>query len=437
MFKKMAVILMLLMFSVGAWATVNDDYAPISYVGNGSTVNFAFDWAIDETSDIEVILRTVATGAEESLVETTDYTVSAVNNDYKSGPGGTVTMVSTYTSTSQITIRREIPKTQNASFVESDTTVLRVAALESAYDKLTMLIQQLQEELNRSIKIPRSDTSISVELDDSVSRASKVIASDSAGNITSITSIPEGSIAVSAYMETVNASANATAAKTALEIPTISAFAETFLDDGTAAAVRTTIGAVGLTGNESIAGIKTFTGANIHSGINTLGDSSQMASSAAPTTDADIANKKYVDDAGKPYARMFITAAQDNLTDATWTTITLDTDEFDSGTITDTANYKITPAVVGQYLVVGQITYTGVIAEKSYQAQIYFNGTSAKAIALAHTGAATTDVTVTVCDVIVFDADDYVQLRGQVNVGAATVDINVGTTDTFLVVYRL
>jgi len=33
-------------------------------------------------------------------------------------------------------------------------------------------------------------------------------------------------------------------------------------------------------------------------GITTLGDSSQLASSAAPTADADIANKKYVDDAG-------------------------------------------------------------------------------------------------------------------------------------------
>ncbi|MCP3686571.1 MAG: LamG domain-containing protein [bacterium] len=32
-------------------------------------------------------------------------------------------------------------------------------------------------------------------------------------------------------------------------------------------------------------------------GVTTLGDSSQMASSAAPTSDADIANKKYVDDA--------------------------------------------------------------------------------------------------------------------------------------------
>lgn len=43
---------------------------------------------------------------------------------------------------------------------------------------------------------------------------------------------------------------------------TVSAFAKTFLDDADAVAVRTTLDAVGKTGDESIAGIKTFTGAS-------------------------------------------------------------------------------------------------------------------------------------------------------------------------------
>ncbi len=194
---------------------------------------------------------------------------------------------------------------------------------------------------------------------------------------------------------------------------------------------------MGLTGDETIAGAKTFSSAAVFSVASTLADSSQMASSAAPTSDADISNKKYSDDQHLPYARMYPTSAQDNLTDVTWTTITLDTDEFDSGTITDLSNNKITPAVAGQYLVMGQITYTNTIAEKTYYSQLYFNGSAAKAIASAHTGAATTDVTIAVCDVIVFDSNDYVQLRGQVNAGVNTVDVNVGTTDTFLVLYRL
>ncbi|MEE9365873.1 MAG: hypothetical protein V3W44_04215 [Dehalococcoidales bacterium] len=433
--KPIRTLLILLLTASIAFGTVNDDYVPSHTLGNGSTTTFSVTWGIAETSDVVVLIRTVATGAEEDLVETTDYSISAVNNDLSAG--FTVTTVATYTSASKISILRAEPATQNSNLTESESGTLREGSLEDAYDKLTRLYQQLAEENDRQITIPRSDDGITVELDDSISRASMVLGFDSAGNVTALESIPEGSVSISAYMQTVNAAATADAAKTLLEIPTITAFAETYLDDATAAATRTTLGAVGLTGDETVAGAKTFSSAAVFSVASTLADSSQLASSAAPTADADISNKKYSDDQHLPYARMYPTAAQENLTDVTWTIMVLDTDEFDSGTITDTANYDITPAVAGQYMVIGQITYTNTIAEKTYYAQLYFNGSAAKTIASAHTGAATTDVTVSVCDVIVFDSNDYVSLRGQVNAGVNTVDINVGSTDTFLALYRL
>ncbi len=431
-FKNM--FLILLMAGLCS-ATVNDNYVPSHTLGNGSTTTFSVNWGIAETSDAVVIIRTVATGDEDTLTETTDYSISAVNNDLSAG--FTVTTVQTYTSTSQISILRAIPPTQNSNLTESESGTLREGSLEDAYDKLTQLVQDLTEVSGRQITIPRTDEGITVELVSSISRAGKVIGFDSLGNVTVLSAVPEGSVSISAYMETVNAAADADAAKILLEIPTITAFAETYLDDATAAATRTTLGAVGLTGDETIAGAKTFSSAAVFSVASTLADSSQLASSAAPTSDADISNKKYSDDQHLPYARMYPTSAQDNLTDTTWTIMVLDTDEFDSGTITDTANYDITPAVAGRYLVMGQITYTNTIAEKSYAAQLFFNGSAAKTIATVHTGAATTDVTVSVCDVIVFDNNDYVSLRGRVEVGAATVDINVGSTDTFLVLYRL
>jgi len=39
--------------------------------------------------------------------------------------------------------------------------------------------------------------------------------------------------------------------------------------------------------------------------------------------------------------------------------------------------------------------------------------------------------------VVLLDADDYIQLRGYVNVGANTVDIKTGTASTNLVLFRL
>ena len=306
-----------------------------------------------------------------------------------------------------------------------------------ALDKLTRMIQELQEQINRAPRIPIHDTGITTELDDSVTRADMVLGFDSSGNFTALDAVPAGSVSVSAYMATVLDDADADAAKTTLEVPTITAAAETVLDDATVAAMCTTLGAVQTTGNETIAGNKTFSGATTLSGVATVADESVMASTAAPTTDAMIVNKKYSDDAHEPYARMFITAAQDNLTDDTWTTITLDTDTFDFSTITDLSNYKITPGVAGYYLCIGQVTYESVIADKSYAAQLYFNGTTAKATSIYHNGAATEDLSAPVRDVILFDSDDYIQLRGKATCGAATVDINVGTTDTYLVLFRL
>lgn len=51
-----------------------------------------------------------------------------------------------------------------------------------------------------------------------------------------------------------------------------------------------------ITGNQTIAGAKTFSGAVVLNAISTVKDGSIMSTSGAPTTDAMIANKKYVDD---------------------------------------------------------------------------------------------------------------------------------------------
>lgn len=156
------------------WATITTTSTRVTYSCNGSTKTFSFTFPIIETNDLVVIKRLTSTGAETVLTETTNYTVTATNNDFSSG--GTVTTVGTaLASTYTLTIMRATDLTQGTDL--EDSGVLRLEALEDELDKLTMIVQEQQEVLNRCLKYPKTDsTSLSSELPNSVDRASKTLA---------------------------------------------------------------------------------------------------------------------------------------------------------------------------------------------------------------------------------------------------------------------
>ena len=175
--KYLVMLFPVLMLAV-VLGTVTDVTNKVAYTGNGSTKAFAFTFPITATSDMVVILRTVATGVELVLDETTHYALSATNNDYSSG--GTVTTVSAYSSAYTLTLIRNVPESQDADL--EDSGVLRLESLEDAIDRLTLQVQDLEEELGRCLKFPRSETNTS-QLANSIDRASTTLVFDSSGDL--------------------------------------------------------------------------------------------------------------------------------------------------------------------------------------------------------------------------------------------------------------
>ena len=150
-----------------------------SYSGNGSTTAFAYTFPINSTSEITVIERS-ATGTETVKSEGTGSTNYGIADNGASG--GTVTMVTAPASGTTLLIRRNTDFTQETDYVANDP--FPAETHEDALDKLQMQNQELEEELNRSIKLSRTNSMTSTEFTTSATdRASKILAFDSSGEI--------------------------------------------------------------------------------------------------------------------------------------------------------------------------------------------------------------------------------------------------------------
>ncbi len=160
--------------------TVSSTTVKNSYSGNGSTTQFPYGYKIFADSDLIVIIRTDSTGVETVKTLTTHYTVSGAGD----ASGGNVTFTSGNTPASgeTVVIIREVPQTQAIDYIANDP--FPAESHEEGLDRATMTTQQVQEELDRSIKLSRTNTMTSTEFTvGSTDRANKVLAFDSSGEI--------------------------------------------------------------------------------------------------------------------------------------------------------------------------------------------------------------------------------------------------------------
>ncbi len=187
----------------------------VSITGNGVTTAIPFPYPVFAATDLVVIATVIATGVQTTKVLTTHYTFTGTPDAAGHYPdGGTITALVAPPSTQTWTIYRDPPAIQGLDLVDNDDAAAETQ--EAQFDYLTMLVQRVKEQINRSLQQPEGDSATIDRLPAKVTRASKYLGFDTDGD----------PVALDAPVGTAN----------------VSAFITTLLDDADAATARGTLG---------------------------------------------------------------------------------------------------------------------------------------------------------------------------------------------------
>jgi microcystin-dependent protein len=201
--------------------TVTSTTARDDFVGNGATSVYSYNFRILANTDLLVTVADTS-NVETTLTLTTDYTVSGVGDD----SGGNVTLVSAgqawldtdgdLLTDYALTIRRVRPVTQTTDIRTQGP--YRPDVVEDSLDHGIMVAQQRQDEVDRCLKLPETEagSAAATVIPAAADRASMVLAFNASGEPIAQANVPTSGV-------------------------TATAFAETLLDDTTAAAARDTL----------------------------------------------------------------------------------------------------------------------------------------------------------------------------------------------------
>lgn len=172
--------------------TVSSTTTKASLSGDGTQHSFAYGFKIFADADLEVYIRN-SLGAETLQTLNTEYIVTGAGNEaggnvlfkYNTGNSSDAHYSATDyrpASGETVVIKRVLTLTQGTDYVANDP--FPAESHEEALDRLTFISQQMQEELDRSIKASVGNTISSTEFTLSAAdRANKVFAFDSSGNL--------------------------------------------------------------------------------------------------------------------------------------------------------------------------------------------------------------------------------------------------------------
>ena len=150
-------------FCPKAEATVSSNKYKVVYSGDGLTSTYSFAFPVYKQTDLVVSVVTVATNVTTTLALTTNYTVTLNTLGYGGTYNGSITLLGSYAPLSaayQLVIQRVLPYTQLISL--QDNSVTPASTYMEGYDRATMLLQQNQEQISRSLLVPINSTGTSL-----------------------------------------------------------------------------------------------------------------------------------------------------------------------------------------------------------------------------------------------------------------------------------
>lgn len=201
----------------------------IPYACDGVTKIFPITFPFKE-KDIHVFIRNDATKIEDELLNPTDFIVDGAN----------VVTTDLWESGYTLFIKRILALTQGTDYQPGDP--LPANTLEQNIDELTMMVQQLQEQMNRALLLPETTSYASLEFPEPEDNFFLLWRS---GKLVNTQHFQDSNFAIQSFMKTFLESLTLAKAQENLGLvepeESVSSFIKTLLNDADAATARRTL----------------------------------------------------------------------------------------------------------------------------------------------------------------------------------------------------
>lgn len=172
------------------------------YAADGIQIQFTYPFPIFKDSDLEVYLDT--------SLQKAGYAISGAGDDL----GGEVIFDTAPASGLSVTLRRRLTIARHSDFQESGA--FRAKVINDELDFLTAALQQVSDDLRRSVQLSPTDPDAVLTLPDQDTRANKFLAFDSSGTpVASSGSI--GTVPVSTFVAQLLDDTSASAARNTID----------------------------------------------------------------------------------------------------------------------------------------------------------------------------------------------------------------------------